>query len=323
MSPPPTLLLYGGRRTGKTSTLQYLPQKVGGDLIPLRVNVQGIADALTLPGVAKSLVNQMIESARIARNLILPYPDQEELKTEPFVTLRNWFTRIESIVPRKKILLCLDEFERLEEVITATNSRAPLNFLRHVIENRPAWVLLFSGSHTLEEIEDYWSDYLINTHSVRVSYLNKPDAEELIIHPVPEFPDIYLPETVARIIYWTRCQPYLVQLLCLKLVDYLNQKYPDNALKIKATPEDVDYIIDDALKTGGAYFHELWTQSLNDLQRESIRNLLKKTNPTPKDRKIWAKLIEKEILRCDGEDKVSFQVPLIQRSITEKIEAEF
>ncbi|MEM9274473.1 MAG: AAA family ATPase [Cyanobacteria bacterium P01_F01_bin.143] len=322
MSPPPTLLLYGGRRTGKTSTLKYLPQKVGGDLIPLRVDVQGIADAITLPGLAKSLVQQIIDSARISRNLTLPPPDKEELKTEPFPTLRDWFTTIERIAPGKRFLLCLDEFERLEEVIAETNSRAPLNFLRHVIQHRAAWTLLFSGSHTLDEIEDYWSDYLINTRSVRVTYLEQPEAEELIVHPVPEFPDIYLPETVNRIIYWTRCQPYLVQLVCSELVDYLNRENPENALQVKATPEDVDRVIDRALITGGAYFDELWKNTLNAQQREAIRNLVNETEPTVSDRKIWSKLIKKEILESDSRDRVKFQVPLIAKSITQKIEEE-
>ncbi|MDJ0798638.1 MAG: ATP-binding protein [Calothrix sp. MO_167.B12] len=322
MSPPPTLLLYGGRRTGKTSTLQYLPQKVGGDLIPLRVDVQGIADAITLPGVAKSLVKQIIDSARISRNLTLPHPNQEELKTEPFPTLRNWFTTIERTAPGKRFLLCLDEFERLEEVIDATKSRAPLNFLRHVIQHRSAWTLLFSGSHTLDEMETYWSDYLISTRYVRLTYLEKPEAEELIIHPVPDFPDIYLPETVERIIYWTRCQPYLVQLLCSELVDYLNREHPQNALNIKANPQDVDRIIPKALISGSPYFDELWKNTLNQQQRECIRNFVEKATPTEENPKVWTKLIQKEILEHNNSDGVRFQVPLIERSIIQKIEEE-
>ncbi len=322
ISPPPTLLLYGGRRTGKTSTLKYLPRKVGGNLIPLRVDIQGIADAITLPGVAKSLVQQIIDSARTSRNLTLPYPHREELQTEPFLTLRNWFTTIERIAPGKRFLLCLDEFERLEEVIATTNSRAPLNFLRHVIQHRPAWTLLFSGSHTLDEMESYWSDYLISTRYVRLTYLEKPEAEELIIHPVPDFADIYLPETVERIIYWTRCQPYLVQLLCSELVDYLNRKHPQNALNIKATSQDVDRIIDKALISGSLYFDELWKNSLNQQQRECIRRLIASTTTTPEDRQVWRKLIQKEILEPNGEDGVRFQVPLIERSIIQRIEAE-
>ncbi|WYL96058.1 MAG: AAA family ATPase [Gloeotrichia echinulata IR180] len=319
---PPTLLLYGGRRTGKTSTLKYLPQKVGGNLIPLRVDVQGIADAITLPGLAKSLVEQIIDSARTSRNLTLSPPNQKELNTDPFPTLRNWFTTIERTAPGKRFLLCLDEFERLEEVISSTGSRAPLNFLRHIIQDRAAWTLLFSGSHSLDEIESYWSDYLINTRSVRLTYLANSEAEELIRHPVPNFPDIYRPEAVERIIYWTRCQPYLVQLLCSELVDYLNLKYPQNALNIQANSQDVDSIIDKALISGNGYFDELWKNSLNQEQRDCIKNLITKTTPTREDRRVWGKLIKKEILKPDSNDGVCFEVPLIERSIMQKIAEE-
>ena len=260
-TPSPTLLLYGNRRTGKTSTLKYLPQKVGGSLIPLMVDIQGIS-AQTLPGFARELATEIINSARMSRNLILPYPDKEELKTEPILTLKNWFTEIENTARGKRFLLCLDEFERLEEIISATNSRAPLNFLRHVMQNRPAWTLLFSGSHTLDEMKTYWSDYLIGTRYVRLTYLEKSEAKELITDPVPDFPDIYLPETIATIIHWTRCQPFLVQLLCSELVDYLNREYPRNNGKIKATPQHVENILDKALVTASNYFNEFWDLTL-------------------------------------------------------------
>ena len=318
----PTLLLYGNRRTGKTSTLKYLPQKVGGSLIPLMVDLQGIASATTLYGMAKSLVKQIIDSARISRNLSLPYPDKEELKEDPFLTLQDWFTEIEKTARGKRFLLCLDEFERLEEIIYTTNSRAPLNFLRHVMQNRSAWTLLFSGSHTLDEMETYWSDYLIGTRYVRLTYLEESEAEELITQPVPNFPDIYLPETIATIIHWTRCQPFLVQLLCSELVDYLNREYPRNNGKIKATPQDVENILDKALVTASNYFNEFWDLTLTAPQREALRKIIKEIPPTAKDQQAWRKLVDKEILQWDGEDRVSFQVPLIEKSVRQKIEQE-
>ena len=73
--------------------------------------------------------------------------------------------------------------------------------------------------------------------------------------------------------------------------------------------------------SGSLYFDELWKNSLNPQQRECIRNLFKKAT-TAEDRKIWRKLIQKEILEHDGEDRVRFQVPLIKRSIIQKIEAD-
>ncbi|MEB3178685.1 MAG: hypothetical protein VKL59_06615 [Nostocaceae cyanobacterium] len=63
---PPVLLLYGGRRTGKTSALKYLPEKVGASLVPLLVDVQGAASATTLLGLAENLATQIIASAVIS-----------------------------------------------------------------------------------------------------------------------------------------------------------------------------------------------------------------------------------------------------------------
>ena len=322
MSPPPTLLLYGGRRTGKTSTLNYLPQKVGGDLIPLRVDLQGAAAAETSYGVTKSIVRQIIESARKSRNLTLNPPNQEDLRADPFFTLQEWFIDLESIISRKKFLLCLDEYECLEKIVTATNSRASLNFLRHIIQHRSAWILLFSGSHTLEEIADYWSDYLISTRYVRITFLEKPEAEELITQPIPDFPNIYLPEAVERIIYWTNGQPYLVQLLCSELVDYLNRKYPQNNLQVKATAQDIEDIIPKALEVGSAYFNEFWDNSLNAPEREFIRNLINNAAPMDQAPVVGNKLIDKDIFKLDDNNQVHFRVPLIERSFTQKIAQE-
>ena len=107
-------------------------------------------------------------------------------------------------------------------------SRAPLNFLGNVLQHRTAWTLLFSGSHEPNELPDYWSDYLINTRTLRVSYWDEESARELIVEPVEDFPDICDcakrsakgdRTAVDAIIHLTRCQPYLVQLTCYEVVE--------------------------------------------------------------------------------------------------------
>jgi hypothetical protein len=97
----------------------------------------------------------------------------------------------------------VDEFERLSEVVEATGSRAPLNFLRNLLQHRASWTLLFSGSHEPKELPDYWSDYLINTRTLRVSYLDEDSAGELIVQPVEDFTNIYEPTAIDNIIHLT------------------------------------------------------------------------------------------------------------------------
>jgi AAA+ ATPase superfamily predicted ATPase len=322
--PPPVLLLYGGRRTGKTSTLKYLPHKVGANFVPVLVDLQGAASAITLSGLAEELAKQVIEAARrLPRRLDLPYPDKNKLAQDPFPALQDWLRDIERTFPSKRFLLCLDEFERLSEVVQATGSRTPLNFLRNVLQHRASWTLLFSGSHEPKELPDYWSDYLINTRTLRVSYLDEDSARELIVQPVEDFPDIYSSTAVDAIIHLTRCQPYLVQLTCYEVVELLNRDIRENrrdASTAKATAQDVETVIPTVLERGGEYFRELW-KSLTDSDRHLLRRLVQGETPIPQDKAVVRKLERKEILE-KTESGYGFQVPLVQKYVEQVVEEE-
>ncbi len=312
-SPPPVLLFNGGRRTGKTSSLKYLPQKLVSEIIPLLIDLQGGALAQTLPGLAEYLVKEIINAARQARNLQLPYPNQEKLFREPFLTLQDWFTTIETTAPNKRFLLCLDEFERLSEFVDTTGSRIPLNFFRHILQHRRQWILLFSGSHTLEELAPYWSDYLINTRTIRLTYLQESEARELVEKPIPDFLNIYQPTAVTEIINQTRCQPYLVQLLCSVIVDHLN-----NQQRKLATRKDVHNCIPVAIETGSQYFRELWT-TLAEKDQDVLLRLIEGEAVNPRDKLSLRRLVNKEILEKKA-DSYQFQVPLVKRYIEQLFE---
>jgi len=321
---PPVLLLYGGRRTGKTSALKYLPHRVGANLVPLLVDVQRAASATTLSGLAEGLAKEVIEAARrLPRRLDLPYPNKNKLAQDPFPALQDWLGEIERTVPSKRFLLCLDEFERLSELVEATGSRTPLNFLRNVLQHRTSWTLLFSGSHEPKELPDYWSDYLINTRSLRVSYLDEDSARELIVQPVEDFINIYQPTAVDAIIHLTHCQPYLVQLTCYEVVELLNRDIRENrrdASTPKATARDVETVIPTVLERGGRYFDELW-RSLTESDRNLLRRLIQGETPIPQDKAVLRKLERKEILE-KTESGYSFQVPLVQNYVEQVVEEE-
>ena len=304
MTSPPVLLLYGGRRTGKTSTLKYLPERVESRLVPLLVDLQGVAVVSTLAGFAQSFAEKMVEAARRDRNLSLP--DPRALDKEPILALQTWFAAIERTFPDKRFLLCLDEFERMEEIVAATGSRAPLNFIRHVLQHRDRWIVLFSGAHAPDELADYWSDYLINTRTIRIGFLRDEEARDLVENPIPDFPRIYAPESVDRILYWTRCQPFLVQLLCENIVDALNRDRKAGRSSLTVTVADVDTAVPRSLETGGEYFRELWRSNLNARQREFLVRRL--AGEKPESRAIARQLHRKEIL----DENLDFQVRMVE-----------
>ncbi|MEM6753812.1 MAG: ATP-binding protein, partial [Cyanobacteria bacterium P01_C01_bin.38] len=333
---PPALLLYGGRRTGKTSALNYLPYRIGSDLIPLLVDIQGAASAETLIGFAEDFARQITDRARrLPQPLELPSIDKQELKEDPFIALQSWLTDIEITFPHKKFLLCLDEYERLKEIIENTGSRAPLNFFRHILQHRPHWVLLFSGFHHLEELPDYWSDYLINTHSFSITYLSTAEARELILHPVDDFADdIYEDAAVETIINLTSCQPFFVQLTCHELVELVNSDIRDNQRNIdtsKISQADVEKVIPTVLIRADPYFREL-RKSFSADELNLLYRLVEGQQPQLKDKadkSIVRSLIRKEILQREivyvnnsETVHISFQVPLIKKYIEKLIEEE-
>ncbi|AFY52888.1 hypothetical protein Riv7116_0284 [Rivularia sp. PCC 7116] len=333
---PPALLLYGGRRTGKTSALKYLPYKIGSDLIPLLVDIQGAASAETLIGFAEYFVGEITYKARrLPQPLYLPLPNKEKLEKDPFIALQFWLADIETAFPQKKFLLCLDEYERLSEIIEATGSKAPLNFFRHILQHRPNWVLLFSGFHHLEELPDYWSDCLINTHSFSITYLSSSEARELILHPIDDFADdIYEDAAVEHIIYLTRCQPFLVQLMCYELVEFVNSDIRDNQRNIdisKISQADVARVIPTVLVRADPYFREL-RRSFTDDELNLLFRLVEGEQPQLEDKmdkNLVRSLVRKEILQretvCVNDSEtthIRFQVPLVQKYIEKLIEEE-
>ena len=306
---PPVWLLYGRRRTGKTSALRYLPDRVGGDLIPLLVDCQKIATSQKLANMAQIIANGMVETARTARNLKLSPIDSHQLESDPFVVLQAWMESIEQRFPHKRFLLCLDEFERLQEAIAASNSRIPLNFLRNVMQHRKQWVLLFSGSHNLSELEPYWSDYLIGTRTLRLTYLNTTEAQELIRHPVADFPDIYDDKAVDAILHLTHCQPYFIQLVCSALVERLNSQN-----RRRVTVEDVESIPDVAIERADGYFNE-FLGTLTHEHRNLLTRLIRQEPFTEQDRPLLPQLTQMEVLNRIAANDYQFKIPLIQKFV--------
>ena len=261
--------------------------------------------------MAERFATDIVAAARQTRNLHLPYPDN--LGRDPFPALLHWMERVERVVPGKRFLLCLDEYERLSEVVESTGSRAPLNFLRHVIQHHPRWIVLFSGSHTLEELPAYWMDYLINSQALRVSYLAESEARELIEQPIPNFPAIYTAEVVDEIIQLTRGQPYLVQLTCSVLVDRLNREQ-----RALASLDDLHAAIPTIFERGAGHFLEFWRTTLSEAEQTFLLAFVAGTPIEPTDTPLLAQLARKEVLeRTNGAWR--FQVPLMRRYVEQRL----
>jgi len=128
--------------------------------------------------------------------------------------------------------------------------------------------------------------------------------------------------------FLTRCQPYLVQLVCYEVVELLNRDIRRNrreADTAKATAQDVKEVIPVVLERGDQYFRELW-KSLAESDvydglrlRSLLRRIIHGETPTQQDKGVIRKLARKEILTQEGN---AFQVPLVQKYIEQLLEEE-
>ena len=270
--------------------------------------------------------SDLVEAAHTACRLTLPQLDLEDLKLDPLPALRRWFDAIGQQLRSKTLLLCIDEFERFDDFVVSTQSHAPLHFLRNTMQRSDNWCVLFSGSHTPDELAPYWSDYLIETQAIRLSYLKEDEARDLIVNPTADFPqDVYRADAIDAIVKLTHGQPFLVQLLCGELIALLNnirlgrgqyngKANPDAVV----TPQLVKAAIPLAIDRGQTYFREFWTLTLGLPERQVLTEILNGVE-MPANRPIRKKLFHKEIIQMTG-DGFKFRVPLIEMYCRSAIE---
>ena len=151
----PPLLLYGQRRVGKTSLLHNLGRLLPSTIVPLFVDLQGPASrAQDDAGFLYNVARAMVRSARQQRHLELPPLEREALAADPFTVFDEWLDELETALGDSMALLMLDEFEVLDNALAQKrfDSEAVLGMLRHIIQHRPRFKMLLSGSHTLDRI---------------------------------------------------------------------------------------------------------------------------------------------------------------------------
>jgi hypothetical protein len=269
----PALLLYGQRRVGKTSLLNNLGRLLPSTIVPLFVDLQGPASrAHDDVGFLYNMARAVRRSAQRQRNLVLPELTRPMLAIDPFTQFEEWLDDLEIALAENMALLMLDEFEVLENALAKGrfDEEAVLGMLRHLIQHRPRFKVLLSGSHTLDEFQRL-SSYLINVQVVRIGYLSEDEARQLIEFPVKDFALRYEPAAAQRVIDLTRGHPFLVQLLCAEIVALKNEQLP--AVRRSARLIDVEEAVPKALDHGSFFFADVKQNQVDESGAALLRTL--------------------------------------------------
>jgi hypothetical protein len=241
------------RRCGKSSLLRMLPVKLP-DALCVFFDLQDNPVSTPLdffPALARRTVEQARQQHR---------GDVPELTDPTLEAARDWLDALENRPGQERVLLCLDEFERLEEVVdekpeTKQQLVQLMGLLRATIQHRRRVRILVAGNATFDELGPLWNDTFISAQELRLGPLERETAINLLRQPIPSseiFPEDTVPRDVAEaIVELTGGQPYLTQLYGFWLVEELNLKKCKQAMM-----SDVETVSEKVCDQAGTFFRD-------------------------------------------------------------------
>ncbi len=280
------ILLEGNRRTGKTSILGQL--KTEGTLpgwIPVYCSLQDAEGDGARAGVTTRNFFRLLARAtgwtlcdagvetwfpelpnrtdgrpfKLAfRNAL----NQAFAGEQAFETFSEYLaTAIEAASPRR-ILLMLDEFDKLQEGIDAgvTSPQTPEN-IRHLLQHQAGLSAIITGARRLKKLrEEYWSALFGIGYRIPISALPDDDAKRLVTDPVAGRLE-YLPRARDRVLELTSRHPFLVQSLCNQVFEQAAET-GRRTVTLELVEEAATTLVRD-----NEHFRTLWDYAGNERRR--------------------------------------------------------
>ena len=238
------ILLEGNRRTGKTSVLRQLDKTDAlPGWIPVYCSLQDAEGDDARAGITTRNVFRLLARATgwalhdagvetwlpdlPGRDPGRPFKlafraalNQMFADDHAFESFELYVAAALEAASPKRILLMLDEFDKLQEGIDAgiTSPQVPEN-IRHLLQHQPGLSAIITGSRRLKRLrEEYWSALFGLGYRIGISALAVDEARRLVTEPV-EGRLGYLPQARDRLVDLCACHPFLIQSLCNRVFE--------------------------------------------------------------------------------------------------------
>lgn len=239
-------VLYGQKRSGKSSVLYHITQRLRAGHIAFAVDftlgssivedIETEKDSLAnLFYTITSEINRAIKEEDksvykecgchiIRRNEFNDYPDQ---------TFKEYLDFFREIIVDKlhyeqnKIVLIVDEFTYLYyHILEKKISPRIMEFWKGLIESR-FFSFVFAGQDAMPRFMDAFQNVFASMHPSELTYIEESSARELIEAPIWDKENNcsrFEPDAVNKIIELTACSPFYIMILCSELVKYARQR---------------------------------------------------------------------------------------------------
>ena len=274
------IVLYGQRRTGKTSLLyalkRYLPKE---QYIPVFYNAEGVDSPLSL---FWSLANQIYDACR-ETGIVLSQPTRDQYTTYASAQFENNFLRdATSLLGKRRLLLMIDEFESLEDAVKDNLlPRTIFSFLRKMMQHQRQLSFIFCGTHQLQELtRQYWQIFFNAALPFRITFLDENATKDLIQVPIHGH-FAYDELALMRILTLTGGHPYFTQLLCHSIVSLVNKRQLGYV-----TRNEVDDVARLLIQNGNDHLDYIWNES-GTIERALLLSLSKELQLQRRNEVFW------------------------------------
>jgi hypothetical protein len=250
------IVLYGQRRTGKTSALYQMHRHLDARYLCIFIDLHGLA-INGIDGFIWDLASTIVRALRKEHQIDLPPLKRGDFVTDARTAFENEFLpQVWNAIGDRHILLMLDEVIRLQEQIEAGKlDKSVFEYLRHLMQHFERLNFLFSLGSGLEEMEKEYA-FLFSVGLYRkISFLTRDAATALITQPAKDYYK-FEPSAVDRIFSITSGHPYFTQLLCHSLFNLWLQHHRP---LIRA--EDVNPVLYEVVERGLAVLKQVWDDS--------------------------------------------------------------
>lgn len=182
------IVLYGQRRTGKTSALYQMPRRLGPRYVSIFIDLHGLA-LEGLDGFLWELANSIARGLRREYRIELAPLARDAFRANPRHAFENEFLpRVWAALGERHLLLMLDEAIRLQEQVQARKLEPEtFAYLRYLMQHFERLNFLFALGEGLESMtKEYASLFSVGLYK-KISFLEPAAARALITQPVQEF----------------------------------------------------------------------------------------------------------------------------------------
>ena len=315
-SRPPLLIIYGQRRTGKTSLLLQLEHRGQTRSIRGRPACYVYVDLQKVDAGVEFFLLELAERAQKALhahglvNFMRLSPD--DFHASPYRTFDQFLDAAENLLDGGTLIFLLDEFELLgNHIVDHPAARSIFNYIRSLIERRTSVAFILAGTSP-ERIAPTpeGSPLLALSRSYELTYLDREHTTRLIREPVK--PGVQYDDAAVDTIWaFTHGHPYFTQAICYHLIMLLNERKRSTQI----IQEDVEDAVERILREGNLHMNNLW----DDLSPEeqialstlSDRAEVERSPATLRELQAWCQ-------RCiDEESIVQALGKLIERHLIE------